>query len=138
MGKAAKPARPSDAFVWEAAGLLAVGQVAHVPLHLLKRIDQPGMVPSVEVLLVTAAVRNLIRENRIYEIQNVIETSRALGMQTMDTSLKQLFLNGKISKEDAVAVAHHPEKLERQLHQQRNPADKNGLQRKLHQCLLDA
>jgi twitching motility protein PilT len=82
---------------------------------LFKRIDQPGMVPGVEILICTPAVRNLIRENRIYEIQNVIETSRALGMQTMDTSIKQLYLNGKISKEDALSMAHHPEKLERQL-----------------------
>jgi twitching motility protein PilT len=82
---------------------------------LFKRIDQPGMVPSVEILICTPAVRNLIRENRIYEISNVIETSRALGMQTMDTAIKQLYFNGKISKEDAVAMAHHPEKLERQL-----------------------
>jgi twitching motility protein PilT len=82
---------------------------------LFKRIDQPGMVPGVEILICTPAVRNLIRENRIYEIHNVIETSRALGMQTMDTSIKQLYFNGKISKEDAVAMAHHPDKLERQL-----------------------
>ncbi len=82
---------------------------------LFKRIDQPGMVPAVEILICTPAVRNLIRENRIYEISNVIETSRGLGMQTMDTSIKQLYFNGKISKEDAVAMAHHPEKLERQL-----------------------
>jgi twitching motility protein PilT len=82
---------------------------------LFKRIDQAGMVPAVEILICTPAVRNLIRENRIYEIQNVIETSRAFGMQTMDTSIKQLFLNGKISKDDAVAMAHHPDKLERQL-----------------------
>ncbi|MGN6367220.1 MAG: type IV pilus twitching motility protein PilT [Phycisphaerae bacterium] len=82
---------------------------------LFKRIDQPGMVPGVEILICTPAVRNLIRENRIYEIQNVIETSRALGMQTMDTSIKQLYFNGKISKEDALSMAHHPEKLERQL-----------------------
>jgi twitching motility protein PilT len=83
--------------------------------ELFKRIDQPGMIPGIEVLIVTPAVRNLIRENRIYEIQNVIETSRALGMQTMDTSIKQLYFNGKISKDDAVAMAHQPEKLERQL-----------------------
>jgi twitching motility protein PilT len=82
---------------------------------LFKRIDQPGMVPGVEILTCTPAVRNLIRENRIYEIHNVIETSRALGMQTMDTSIKQLYFNGKISKEDAVAMAHYPDKLERQL-----------------------
>ena len=44
---------------------------------LFKRIDQPGMIPGVEVLICTPAVRNCIRENRIYEIPNVIETSRA-------------------------------------------------------------
>lgn len=82
---------------------------------LFKRIDQPGMIPAIEILICTPAVRNLIRENRIYEIQNVIETSRAMGMQTLDTAIKQLFLNGKISREDAVSMAHHPEKLERQL-----------------------
>jgi twitching motility protein PilT len=95
--------------------MLANTLQAVVCQELFKRIDQPGMVPGVEVLIVTPAVRNLIRENRIYEIQNVIETSRALGMQTMDTSIKQLYFNGKISKDDAVAMAHQPEKLERQL-----------------------
>jgi len=82
---------------------------------LFKRIDQPGMVPGIEVLICTPAVRNLIREARIYEIPNVIETSLAAGMQTMDTSIKQLYLNGKISREEAIATAHNPAKLERQL-----------------------
>ncbi len=95
--------------------MLANTLQAVVCQELFKRIDQPGMTPGIEVLIVTPAVRNLIRENRIYEIQNVIETSRALGMQTMDTSIKQLYFNGKISKEDAVAMSHQPEKLERQL-----------------------
>ncbi len=83
--------------------------------ELLQRADMPGMAPACEIMLVTPAVRNLIRENRIYEIQNVIETSKALGMQTMDTSLRQLFINGRISKEDALSVAHHPDKLEKAL-----------------------
>lgn len=95
--------------------MLANSLQAVVCQVLFKRIDTPGMIPAIEVLICTPAVRNLIRENRIYEIHNVIETSRALGMQTMDTSIKQLFLNGKISKEDAVSMAHHPERLERQL-----------------------
>jgi len=95
--------------------MLANTLQAVVCQELFKRIDQPGMIPGVEILIVTPAVRNLIRENRIYEIHNVIETSRALGMQTMDTAIKQLYFNGKISKEDAVAMAHQPEKLERQL-----------------------
>src|SRR4051812_15957650 len=82
---------------------------------LFKRMDQPGMIPAVEVMLCTPAVRNCIRENRVFEIPNVIETSRALGMQTLDSSIKQLFVNGYVSKEDAIAQAAHPEKLERSI-----------------------
>ena len=82
---------------------------------LFKRVDQPGMIPGVEVMLCTPAVRNCIRENRIFEIPNIISTSRSLGMQSLDDSIKQLFVNGYISKEDAIAQAAHPEKLERSL-----------------------
>jgi len=82
---------------------------------LFRRVDQPGMIPAVEVMLCTPAVRNCIRENRIFEIPNIIATSRALGMQTLDDSIKQLYVNGYISREEAVAQATHPEKLERAL-----------------------
>lgn len=82
---------------------------------LFRRADQPGMIPGVEVMLCTPAVRNCIRENRIFEIPNIIETSRAIGMQTLDSSIKQLYVNGYISREDAIAQAAHPEKLERSL-----------------------
>jgi twitching motility protein PilT len=82
---------------------------------LFKRVDQPGMIPGVEVMLCTPAVRNCIRENRIFEIPNIISTSRSLGMQSLDDSIKQLFVNGYISKEDAISQAAHPEKLERSL-----------------------
>ena len=69
----------------------------------------------IEVMLCTPAVRNCVRENRIFEIPNIIATSRALGMQSLDDSIKQLFVNGYITKEDALAQAAHPEKLERAL-----------------------
>jgi twitching motility protein PilT len=82
---------------------------------LFKRADQPGMIPGLEIMLCTPAIRNCVRENRIFEIPNVIETSRALGMQTLDSSIKQLYVNGYISKEDAIAQAAHPEKLDRAL-----------------------
>jgi len=82
---------------------------------LFSRSDKPGMVPAVEVLLCTPAVRNLIRENRTFEIPNVIETSRSLGMCTLDSSIAELYFNGFISREDAIAQSTHPDKLERQL-----------------------
>jgi twitching motility protein PilT len=95
--------------------MLANTLQAVISQTLFKRADEPGMIPAVEIMLCTPAVRNCIRENRIFEIPNVIETSRALGMQTLDSSIKQLFVNGYISREDAVAQAAHPEKLERAL-----------------------
>jgi twitching motility protein PilT len=88
---------------------------AVVSQTLFSRIDSPGMVPAVEVLLCTPAVRNLIREARTFEIPNVIETSRALGMTTLDKSIAELFFNGMISREDAIGSAVMPEKLERLL-----------------------
>ena len=82
---------------------------------LFKRTDVPGMIPGVEIMLCNPAIKNCIRENRIFEIPNVIETSRALGMQTLDYSISQLYLNGQISRDDALANAAHPDKLDRML-----------------------
>jgi twitching motility protein PilT len=95
--------------------MLANTLQAVISQTLFKRIDQPGMIPGLEIMLCTPAVRNCIRENRIFEIPNIIETSRALGMQTLDSSIKQLYVNGYVSREDAVAQAAHPEKLDRAL-----------------------
>ena len=95
--------------------MLANTLQAVVSQTLFKRVDQPGMIPALEIMLCTPAVRNCIRENRIFEIPNIIETTRALGMQTLDSSIKQLYVNGYISRDDAVAQAAHPEKLERAL-----------------------
>jgi twitching motility protein PilT len=95
--------------------MLANTLQAVISQTLFKRIDQPGMIPALEIMLCTPAVRNCIRENRIFEIPNIIETSRALGMQTLDSSIKQLYVNGYVSREDAISQAAHPEKLDRAL-----------------------
>jgi len=95
--------------------MLANTLQAVISQTLFKRVDQPGMVPAVEIMLCTPAVRNCVRENRIFEIPNIISTSRAIGMQTLDDSIKQLFVNGYIARDDAIAQAAHPEKLERSL-----------------------
>ncbi len=95
--------------------MLANTLQAVISQTLFRRSDQPGMIPGVEIMLCTPAVRNCVRENRIFEIPNIIATSRALGMQSLDDSIRQLFVNGYISKEDAIAQAAHPEKLERTL-----------------------
>jgi twitching motility protein PilT len=83
--------------------------------RLFPRVDEAGMIPATEVLVSTPAVRNCIRENRIFEIPNIIETNRALGMALFDESLKRLYFNGKIGRQDALTYARQPEQLERAL-----------------------
>jgi twitching motility protein PilT len=88
---------------------------AVVSMILMKRQDMPGMVPACEIMVCNAAVRNCIRENRIHEIPNIIETNRQRGMCSLDDSIKNLYLNGAISWEDAIAKAARPEALHRAL-----------------------
>ena len=95
--------------------MLADTLQAVVSQTLFKRIDTKGMVPAVEVLLCTPAVRNIIREGRTFEIPNVIETNRAIGMVGLDSAISSLYFNGLVSKEDALAQSVYPEKLEQQL-----------------------
>lgn len=95
--------------------MLANTLQAVVSQSLFSRIDRPGMVPAVEVLLCTPAVRNIIREARTFEIPNVIDTNRQIGMVSLDNSIAELYFNGLISREDAIAQAAFPDKLERQL-----------------------
>jgi twitching motility protein PilT len=91
--------------------MLANTLQAVVSQVLFKRIDQPGMVPACEVMICTAAVRSCIRENRIHEIPNIIETGRGAGMGTLDDSIKALYLNGYISRQQALSEAARPEQL---------------------------
>ena len=86
-----------------------------VSMTLFQRQDVPGMVPACEIMVCNAAVRNCIRENRIHEIPNIIETNRARGMCTLDDSIKTLYLNGLISWDQAIAKAARPEALHRAL-----------------------
>ena len=95
--------------------MLANTLQAVVSQTLFSRVDRPGMVPAIEIMLCTPAVRNIIREARTFEIPNVIETNRQLGMISLDNAIAELFFNGMISREDAIAQSAHPEKIERML-----------------------
>ncbi len=95
--------------------MLANTLQAVVSQTLFKRIDKPGMVPCTEILLCTMAVRNCIRENRIYEIPNIIETSRCLGMQNMDNSITDMYFKGFLDRNEAIARSTNPGKMEKTL-----------------------
>ncbi len=95
--------------------MLANTLQAIISQTLFRRVDQPGMVPCTEMLLCTSAVRNCIRENRIYEIPNIIETSRRLGMHNMDNSISEMYFKGFIDREEAISRSSNPGKMEKTL-----------------------
>jgi twitching motility protein PilT len=95
--------------------MLANTLQAVISQTLFKRVDQPGMVPCTEILLCTSATRNCIRENRIYEIPNIIETSRRLGMQSMDNSIAEMYFKGFIDRDEAIVRSSNPGKMEKTL-----------------------
>ena len=70
--------------------------------------DGHGRVAALEVLFANNAVRNLIRENKTYQIPSIIQTGKRRGMQTMDDAIYDLFLRGDISAESAVSYAQDP------------------------------
>ena len=106
--------------------MLANTLQAVVSQTLFRRVDEPGMVPGAEILLCTSAVRNCIRENRIYEIPNVIETSRRIGMQSMDYSIESLFFKGYIDKEEAIARSTNPAKMSKVFSEGKEQADSSS------------
>jgi twitching motility protein PilT len=94
---------------------LAVALQGIMTQTLLPTADGAGRCVAAEVLLPTAAVRNLIREGKSYQIYSVLQTGGAHGMQTMDASLAGLVRAGKITKQLAESRAHSVDELRRLL-----------------------
>ena len=74
---------------------------------LLPRIGG-GRVPAYEILVATPAVRSLIRQNKSFQIQSAMQTGKRQGMQLLDDALAELVNAGKVTVEDAMAVANDP------------------------------
>lgn len=72
---------------------------------LIPTVDGMGRVAAAELMLATSAIRNLIRDEKIYQIPSTIQISRKMGMQSLDQSLKDLLMEGKISREEALKRA---------------------------------
>jgi twitching motility protein PilT len=89
---------------------LASTLVGIVSQRLVPRI-KGGRIPACEVLIANNAVRNLIRENKIYQIDNVIDTSLGEGMISLDRSLANLVHLNEISLEEAYEFTLNPTKL---------------------------
>jgi len=91
---------------------LAASLQAVVSQRLIS-LAQGGRTAAFEVMLATSAVRNLIREGKTYQLDNVIQTSGELGMMLIETSLMQLVQRGALSLEKAHDYAFRPDELAR-------------------------
>jgi len=76
---------------------LASSVIAVLCQALMPRDDIRGMVAAFEYMVVTSAISNLIRENKVYRIPSSIQTGKKLGMQLMDDHLWRLYQEKKIS-----------------------------------------
>jgi twitching motility protein PilT len=90
---------------------LASTLIGIVSQRLIPRI-QGGLIPAAEVMISNSAIRNLIRENKIHEIDLVIETSSEQGMVSLNRALVDLVRRGEITIENAVNYSLHPGELQ--------------------------
>lgn len=72
---------------------------------LIPTADGQGRVAAMELMLANPAIRNLIRDEKIHQIPSTIQISRKLGMQSLDQSLKDLLMQGKITRDAAIKKA---------------------------------
>ncbi len=74
-----------------------------------------GRVAAFEVMIANSAIRNLIREAKTHQIDNIIQQSSSLGMKTMDMSLIDLYKKGMIEKEDLLTFCINHDVVSRQI-----------------------
>jgi twitching motility protein PilT len=92
--------------------LVAVLSQALLPrLNELK--EKVGRVMALEIMLITPAIANLIREGKTAQIYSSIQTGAQYQMQTMETSLKDLYQRGLVTFEDALSKTSRPEDFKR-------------------------
>ncbi|MBI5421490.1 MAG: type IV pilus twitching motility protein PilT [Parcubacteria group bacterium] len=89
---------------------LASGLVGVLSQRLLPRL-RGGLVPAYELMITNTAIRNLIREEKVYQIDLVIETGMQEGMLSLNRSLANLVLQGEVSLDTALAYSLNPEEL---------------------------
>jgi len=78
---------------------------------LLPKVDGSGRVAAFEVMIGTDSIRNLIRENKAYQIPTYMQVGTKDSMQTMEWALQKLVVSGTITRESALAHANNPEEL---------------------------
>ena len=101
-------------------GMLAESLVGIVAQQLLKTADGKGRIAAHEILIGTSGISAIIREGKTFQIASLMQSSQAVGMQTMDMALERLVARGAITAEAALEKAIDKESFVR-LMKQKNP-----------------
>ena len=88
--------------------MLSEGLRAVISQNLLKKVGG-GRIAAHEIMIATPAIRNLIRENKVPQMYSMIQTGKALGMQTLDQCLQELVRKGLVNAKEAKYVAENKE-----------------------------
>jgi len=93
--------------------MLSTSLCGIISQKLLTRADRKGRVAAIEVLLNNSATANIIREGRIDQLENVLQSGTIQGMQTLDSSLRRLLDNKQISGNEAYNHARNKSTFDR-------------------------
>ncbi|WP_306293887.1 type IV pilus twitching motility protein PilT [Leifsonia sp. NCR5] len=94
---------------------------------LVKRANGRGRVVATEILMMTPAVANLIREGKTYQIASMMQAGRDSGMRTMDQHLADLVNSGQITRKAAMDKAHDVEGITRLIQRAESPTDSSAM-----------
>jgi len=81
-----------------------------------------GRVLAMEILVVTPAIRALVRDDKVHQIYSMIQSGQKYGMKTLNQSLSELYQTGKITINDAMSYSHNPQELSESLSKQKSGA----------------
>ncbi|MEG2813077.1 MAG: type IV pilus twitching motility protein PilT, partial [Oscillospiraceae bacterium] len=104
---------------------LSMVLVAVVSQQLIPTVDG-RLMPAFEIMKVNSAIRNLIREQKVHQIDNVIFASADQGMVAMDTQLLGLYNRKLITKENLLLYCSNIEMISRKMAENEPPAVKNN------------
>lgn len=90
---------------------LSTSILAIISQQLLVKVSGRGRIAAFEIMINTSSIQNLIREKKTFRITSDLQTGGKYGMKTFDTSLFELYSNGLIRAEDAIAKAFDPQQM---------------------------
>jgi twitching motility protein PilT len=91
---------------------------------LLQKSKGRGRVMAAEIMVCTPAIRALIRDDKVHQIESAMQAGKKYGMQTMNDALYQLYVNREVAKEECMRVTSNPNEFLRMIGEA--PTDERG------------